>query len=109
MSFSRLLKRQFARFNLYVKQQIRKIAADTQGKVAVACALPGSKLNCDLDAHAHPPMQSVFRLPLAIAVLHLVEQGEVSLHQEVLFHAWDRILPHVYSPRQAKYPEVKWM
>jgi beta-lactamase class A len=67
--------------------------------------LPGSKLNCDLEPHAHPPMQSVFKLPLAIAVLHLVEQEKFTLDQAVHFEPGDRILPHVYSPLQDKYPE----
>ncbi len=85
--------------------QIRAIAAEAKGKVAVACALPGSGLNCDLDAHAHPPMQSVFKLPLAMAALHAVEQGKLTLDQPVRFLPEDRILPHVYSPLQDKYPQ----
>jgi beta-lactamase class A len=51
-------------------------------------------------------MQSVFKLPLAIAVLHLVEQDKLALDQPVLFLPQDRILPHVYSPLQVKYPEA---
>jgi beta-lactamase class A len=71
----------------------------------VACALPGSPLECDLDAHAHPPMESVFKLPLAVTALHLVEEGKFSLDQPLRFLPSDRILPHVYSPLQDKYPE----
>lgn len=86
---------------------IRAIAADAHGKVAVACSLPGTSLNCDLDAHAHPPMQSVFKLPLAVTVLHLVENGKFSLDQAVRFLASDRILPHTHSPLQDKYPSAE--
>ena len=85
--------------------RIRAIAADAQGKVAVACALPGPELNCDLEAHAHPPMQSVFKLPLAMAALDQVEKGKLTLDQPVRFLPEDRILPHVYSPLQDKYPQ----
>ena len=85
--------------------QVRAIAAEAKGKVAVACSLPGSRLSCDLDAHAHPPMQSVFKLPLAMAALHAVEQGKLTLDQPVRFLPEDRILPHVYSPLQDKYPQ----
>jgi beta-lactamase class A len=49
-------------------------------------------------------MQSVFKLPLALTVLHQVEQGTLSLDQPVRFLAEDRILPHVYSPLQDRYP-----
>jgi beta-lactamase class A len=89
-----------------VRQQIRAIAIEAHGKVSVACSLPGSTLNCDLNPDAHPPMQSVFKLPLAVTVLHQVEQGRLSLNQPVRFLPGDRILPHAYSPLQDKYPEA---
>ena len=89
-----------------LEKQIREIATEAQGKVSVACSLPGSSLNCDLNPHAHPPMQSVFKLPLAVTVLHQVEQGTLSLDQPVRFLPSDRILPHAYSPLQDKYPEA---
>jgi beta-lactamase class A len=89
-----------------LRQQIRDIANEAHGKVSVACSLPGSALNCDLNPHAHPPMQSVFKLPLALTVLHHVEQGAFSLDQPVRFLPQDRILPHVYSPLQDQYPDA---
>ncbi len=88
-----------------LQRQIRVIAADARGKVSVACGLPDSSLNCDLDPQAHPPMQSVFKLPVAVRALHLVEQGKLSLDQSVRFLPSDRILPHSHSPLQDKYPE----
>jgi beta-lactamase class A len=51
-------------------------------------------------------MQSVFKLPLALAVLHRIEQGKLSLDQPVQFRPDDRILPHIYSPLQDKYPDA---
>jgi beta-lactamase class A len=86
-----------------LRKQIAAIAADAHGKVSVACSLPGSALNCDFNAHAHPPMQSVFKAPLALTVLHLAESGELSLENPVRFRATDRI-PHAYSPLQDQYP-----
>jgi beta-lactamase class A len=86
-------------------RQIQDIAADAHGKVSVACSLPGSPLNCDLNPHARPPMQSVFKLPLALTTLHLVEEGKFSLDQPIRFLPADRI-PHTYSPLQDKYPEA---
>ena len=89
-----------------IQRQIRTIAADAQGKVSVSCSLPDSALNCDLNPHAHPPMQSVFKFPLALTALHLVDQGKLSLDRPVRFLAGDRILPKTYSPLQDKYPEA---
>jgi beta-lactamase class A len=88
-----------------LQQQIRDIAVDARGKVSVACGLPDSSLNCDLDPQAHPPMQSVFKLPVAVTALHLVEAGKLSLDQAVRFLPSDRILPHTHSPLQDKYPD----
>jgi beta-lactamase class A len=91
-----------------LQQQIEAIAAQAQGTVAVACALPNSAsrpaLDCDLHPHAHPPMQSVFKLPLALTVLHQVEQGRFTLDQPIRFLPDDRFLPHAYSPLQDQYP-----
>src|SRR5271154_7062908 len=88
-----------------LQRQVRDIAGAARGKVSVACGLPDSSLNCDLDPHAHPPMQSVFKLPLAVTALHLVEEGKLSLDQPLRFLPSDRILPHTHSPLQDKYPE----
>jgi beta-lactamase class A len=87
-----------------LQQQITTIAAPAHGTVSVACARPGTALDCDLHPHARPPMQSVFKLPLALTVLHQVEQGQFTLDQPVRFLPGDRILPHAYSPLQDKYP-----
>src|SRR5437868_2136733 len=81
-----------------IREEIRAIALEAHGKVSVACSLPESSLNCDLNPNSHPPMQSVFKLPLALAALHQVEQGTLTLDQPVRFRPEDRILPHVYSP-----------
>jgi len=89
-----------------LRQEIRAIAVEAQGKISVACSLPGSVLNCDLNPKAHPPMQSVFKLPLALAVLGQVEKGMLSLDQPVRFLPQDRIMPHAYSPLQDQYPDA---
>jgi beta-lactamase class A len=88
-----------------LQRQIQDIAADAHGRVSVACSLPDSQLNCDLNPHTHPPMQSVFKFPLALTALHMVEQRKFSLNQSVRFLPTDRILPHTHSPLQDKYPE----
>ena len=88
-----------------LRQQVRAIAEDAHGRVSVSCALPHSALNCDLNPTAHPPMQSVFKLPLAMMVLHQVEQGKFKLDQLIRFLPEDRIPPPVYSPLQTKYSD----
>lgn len=89
-----------------VQQQIREIARQARGKVSVACSLSDTNLKCDLDAKSHPPMQSVFKLPLALTVLHQVEAGKFALDQPIRFRKEDLILPKPYSPLQDKYPQA---
>jgi beta-lactamase class A len=97
--------------------KVASIAADAKGTVSVSCLLPGTSLNCDLHPHDHSPMQSVFKLPLAIAVLHLADTGKLlhgqrpgesmsdTLDRTVRFLPED-IIPHAYSPLQDRYPEA---
>ena len=90
-----------------LERRIAAIAAEAQGRVAVACSLTGTDLRCDLNPHAHPPMQSVFKLPLAITALHMIENGKLSLDRPVRFLASDRILPQTLSPLQDKCPAAE--
>jgi len=90
----------------FLRQKISDIAAQARGTVAVACSLPGIALDCDVNSDAKAPMQSVFKLPLALTVLHKVEQGSLSLDQHVRFRPDDRILPQTYSPLQEKHPSA---
>jgi len=87
-----------------LQEEIRNLASEARGKVSVACSLPGSHLNCDLEAHSRPPMQSVFKLPLTVYALHLIEAGKFTLDQPIRFLPNDRILPETYSPLQNRYP-----
>lgn len=89
-----------------LEARLSAIAVGAKGKVSVACSLPGTKITCNLGAHSRPPMQSVFKFPLALAALHRVEKGGLSLDQPIRFLPTDRILPRTYSPLQERYPEA---
>jgi beta-lactamase class A len=88
-----------------LRAQVASIAQQAQGKVSAACALAGTPLNCDLNADSHPPMQSVFKFPVVLTALHQIEQGKLTLDQQVRFLPGDRILPGTHSGLQDKYPQ----
>src|SRR5579863_2503248 len=100
-----------------LQKRVVSIAADAKGTVSISCLLPGTTLNCDLHPHNHSPMQSVFKLPLALAVLHLADTGKPlpnqrpgesmssTLDRTVRFLPEDRI-PRTFSPLQDRYPEA---
>lgn len=85
-------------------QRITEIAKDAHGTVYVACSLPGTNLDCDLNERGHPPMQSTFKFPLAMAVLHQIELGKLQLDQPIRFLKSDRSV--TYSPLQEEFPEA---
>ena len=89
-----------------LKETVTALAGEANATVAVACGLSTGTIDCDVNPDNHPPMQSVFKLPLAITVLHQVEQGRFTLDQPVRFLPSDRILPSVYSPLQTAHPEA---
>jgi len=100
-----------------LQSKIAAIAKDAKGTVNVSCMLPSTKLNCDLNPHNHPPMQSMYKLPLALTALHLAEMGRllpderpgepigVTLDRTVRFLPTD-IIPGSYSPLTDRYPKA---
>src|ERR1700678_282730 len=100
-----------------LQKRVASIAADAKGTVSVSCLLPGTALNCDLHPHNHSPIQSMFKYPLALTVLHLADTGKLfpdqrygepvnlTLDRMVRFLPEDRI-PGAYSPLQDRYPNA---
>jgi beta-lactamase class A len=98
-----------------LQAKVAAIARAAEGTVSVSCMLPGTMLNCDLNAHHHPPMQSMYKLPLALTALHLADEGKllpnqsqgesmnVTLDRTVRFLPGD-IIAHSYSPLTDRYP-----
>jgi beta-lactamase class A len=84
--------------------QIVSIAAQAHGQVAVSCVVPGKALNCGLNPSELLPMMSVYKLPIAVAVLHAVEVGHLSLSQTLHFVPSALIAPSGYSPLRDQHP-----
>jgi beta-lactamase class A len=87
-----------------LQKQIARIAARAQGRVGVACSLPGRPLDCNLHAADPFPMQSVYKLPIAMAMLHAVEEGRFQLDQSIRFLPSDLISPDQGSPLRDAHP-----
>jgi len=87
-----------------LSQQIARIGARAEGRVGVACSLPGTKLDCDFEADVPLPMQSVYKLPTAMAALHAVEQGRMRLDEKLRFLPSDIQAPDEYSPLKDAHP-----
>jgi beta-lactamase class A len=100
-----------------LSSRIAAIATDAKGTVNVSCMLPGTNLNCDLNPHNHPPMQSMYKLPLALTALHLADMSkllpdqrpgeptDIALNRTVRFLPAD-IIPGSYSPLTDRFPKA---
>ena len=77
-------------------------AADSRHGVAVS--INGHPIE-SFDCHTKEmfPMMSVVKFPLAIVVLHRIENGELALNREYHLTSND-MNPHTWSPMQKRYP-----
>ncbi len=100
-----------------LQSKIASIAGDAKGTVNLSCMLPGTMLHCDLHPHNHAPMQSMYKLPLALTALHMADLGtllptqragepmNVTLDRTVQFLPSD-IIPGSFSPLTDRYPKA---
>uniref|UniRef100_UPI0012F4779E Beta-lactamase n=1 Tax=Chitinophaga pinensis (strain ATCC 43595 / DSM 2588 / LMG 13176 / NBRC 15968 / NCIMB 11800 / UQM 2034) TaxID=485918 RepID=UPI0012F4779E len=86
------------------RQKVNEIAATARGHVGVAMMSLENGDTMTLNGNDHFPMQSVFKVPLAIAVLDQVDKGKLSLDQ-VIHITKKELLPFTWSPIREKYPE----
>ena len=72
----------------------------------VGVAINGIKTNdtLSINGQRHYPMQSVFKFPIALAILSEVDKGNLSLDQKIDIKK-SELLPGLWSPIRKKYPE----
>jgi len=66
-----------------IQQQIQKYAAEAKARVGVGAVDLETGEYFSLDGDAHFPMQSVYKLPIALELLTQVSQGKLSLDRQV--------------------------
>jgi beta-lactamase class A len=88
-----------------LRGQLEKIAPDAKGRVGAAVMLLETGESADLNGDEHFPMQSVYKLPIAMAVLRRVDIGELKLDQTVKVERSDFVRQGQYSPVRDKNPQ----
>lgn len=92
-----------ARDTASLRKQISLVADTFPGRLGVAvCELASGDTLTFNDQHRFP-MQSVYKLPLALAILHRVDQGKLSLSQQVAVKR-ARLDPDTWSPIVRDFP-----
>jgi beta-lactamase class A len=87
-----------------LRQKLQQVIADVGGKVGIAVMDLGSGDTLTLNNEVEYPMQSVYKFPLALAVLHEVDRHRFTLDQKIHITKED-MLPDTWSPLAEKYPD----
>jgi beta-lactamase class A len=87
-----------------LKQDIQAILTSPQATVGVSIMSDNGRDTLSINGDLPFPMQSVFKFPIALTVLSLVEQGKFSLDQMITIEK-HQLLPGLYSPLRDKYPQ----
>ena len=66
-----------------LQDSLEAIAKDARGTVGVSILYKASGRRISLHGKEHFPMQSVFKFPLALKILHDVDEGKLSIDQKI--------------------------
>ena len=86
--------------NHTLADSVTHIAASIDGRLGVAITHGDNGTTTLLHGHDHFPMMSVFKFPIALYLLHQVDQRKLLLAQTTQIHTADW---HLYSPLLARY------
>ena len=88
-----------------LQKQIEQIASAAKGRVGVAAEVLETGEAVALNLHEHFPMQSVYKLPIGMAVLAQVDSGKLTLDQMVRVEKSDFVRIGQRSPIRDKNPK----
>lgn len=88
-----------------LENEMSKIAADAKGLVGAGLMLAETGESSWLNADEPFPMQSVYKLPIAMATLAKVDEGLLSLDSLILVKKDDFISKRQYSPIRDQNPK----
>lgn len=88
-----------------LQKQIEQIAAESKGRVGVAAAILETGESVSLNQDGHFPMQSVYKMPIAMAVLRQIDGGKLKSDQKVRVEKSDFVRKGQHSPLRDKNPD----
>ncbi|GAB6283325.1 MAG: class A beta-lactamase, subclass A2 [Ignavibacterium sp.] len=86
-----------------LRYRIQQIVSDKNAVVGVSIIGDDGKDTISINGDIHFPMQSVFKLHIALAVLSEIDNGRLSLNQKIKIDKKE-LSPDLYSPIREKYP-----
>lgn len=86
-----------------LRQQIAQIAAAIDGQVGVSALNLDTRDTVTFNDTSNYTMQSVYKFPIAMALLHQVDQGKLQLEQKIYIDKkW--MVPDTHSPLRDSFP-----
>jgi beta-lactamase class A len=86
-------------------REIQEIAKDAEGKVGVSAVMLETGQAAEFAAQEKYASQSVYKLPIAMTVLKMVDDGKASLDQQVVVSPDDFVRWGFHSPIRNLYPQ----
>jgi beta-lactamase class A len=87
-----------------LRKRLEQIASIAKGRVGVAAEVLETGESVSNNLHEHFPMQSVYKLPIGMAVLAQVDKGKLRLEQVVAVEKGDLVGPGLRSPIRDQNP-----
>ncbi|HYY41727.1 MAG TPA: serine hydrolase, partial [Pyrinomonadaceae bacterium] len=84
--------------------QFEQLAQPARGHVGAAVVLLETGAAVDFHGDEQFPMQSVYKLPIGMALLQQVDAGTLKLDQQVRVRVADLVPMSAHSPLRDKYP-----
>ena len=88
-----------------LQTDLATLAQVAKGRVGVGAVLVETGQTVYLDRKGQYPMQSVYKLPIAMAVLKLIDEGKVQIDQEVSITPDDFVRQGFHSPIRNVNPQ----
>lgn len=87
-----------------LRTEIENLVSNFDGTIGVSIRCIETNDTLSINGEIKFPMQSVYKFPLMLAILNLIDQGKFSL-TDSLFITKQELLPDTWSPLKKKYPE----
>jgi beta-lactamase class A len=85
--------------------ELERIARETSGTLGAAVRIVETGETVVLNGDGHFPMQSVYKAPIGMAVLHEVDAGRLSLDAPIRVEAADLVPAGMHSPLRDAHPQ----
>ena len=87
-----------------LEAELSKIAEPAKGRVGIGAYLVETEQAAYVGRDGHYPMQSVYKLPIAMAVLKMIDERKARLDQEISITPDDYVRVGFYSPIRSNNP-----